>query len=128
MSVAYNPIIDKTLLIASDQNLGKFAYMLLSVSGTTASFGGFAYVTGQENMGLTGPRSVVYDSSSQNLIAATTDFDETQGEVFVFSSVTGLTPNTTYYVQDDGTLSTTSSTVTAGKAMSATSINLDYST
>ena len=39
-----------------------------------------------------------------------------------------LVPNSTYYVQDDGTLSTTSSSVTAGKAMSTNSINLDYST
>ena len=38
-----------------------------------------------------------------------------------------LVPNTTYYVQDDGTISTTSSSVTAGKAMSTNSINLDYS-
>tara|TARA_R100000657_G_C4666890_1_gene110868 strand:- start:22 stop:1473 length:1452 start_codon:yes stop_codon:yes gene_type:complete len=44
------------------------------------------------------------------------------------SGLSGLTPNATYYVQDNGTLSTTSSSVTAGKAMSATSINLDYST
>jgi len=43
------------------------------------------------------------------------------------NGLSGLTPNATYYVQDDGTLSTTSSSVTAGKALSATSINLDYS-
>ena len=45
----------------------------------------------------------------------------------ISTNVTGLTPNSTYYVQDDGSLSTTSSSVTAGKALSATSINLDYS-
>jgi len=45
----------------------------------------------------------------------------------VSTNVTGLTPNSTYYVQNDGSLSTTSSSVTAGKALSATSINLDYS-
>jgi hypothetical protein len=41
--------------------------------------------------------------------------------------LSSLTPGSTYYVQLDGTLSTTSSSVTAGKALSATSINLDYS-
>ena len=46
----------------------------------------------------------------------------------ISSNVTGLTANSTYYVQDDGTLSTTSSTVLAGKALSSTSINLDYTT
>jgi len=43
------------------------------------------------------------------------------------NGLSGLTPGSTYYVQSDGTLSTTSSSVTAGKALSATSINLDYS-
>lgn len=47
----------------------------------------------------------------------------------VSGDVSGLTPNTTYYVQNDGSLGTTSTgTVLAGRALSATSIDLDYST
>tara|TARA_R110000764_G_scaffold42763_3_gene96207 strand:+ start:86 stop:1537 length:1452 start_codon:yes stop_codon:yes gene_type:complete len=46
----------------------------------------------------------------------------------ISSNVTSLTANSTYYVQDDGTLTTTTSTVLAGKALSSTSINLDYTT
>lgn len=46
----------------------------------------------------------------------------------ISSNVTGLTPNTDYYVQPDGSLSTTTSSVLAGKALSSTSINLDYTT
>jgi len=46
----------------------------------------------------------------------------------ISTNVSGLTPNATYYVQDNGTLSTTTSSVLAGKALSATSINLDYTT
>jgi hypothetical protein len=46
----------------------------------------------------------------------------------ISTNVTGLTPNQNYYVQSDGTLATTSSTVLAGKALSSTSINLDYTT
>ena len=46
----------------------------------------------------------------------------------ISTNVTGLTPNQTYYVQANGTLSTASSDVLAGKALSATSINLDYTT
>jgi len=42
----------------------------------------------------------------------------------ISTNVTGLTPATDYYVQSDGTLSTTTSTVPAGKALSATSILL----
>jgi hypothetical protein len=46
----------------------------------------------------------------------------------ISTNVTGLTANSTYYVQSDGTLATTSSSVLAGKALSSTSINLDYTT
>jgi len=46
----------------------------------------------------------------------------------ISTNVTGLTANSTYYVQADGTLATTSSSVLAGKALSSTSINLDYTT
>jgi len=46
----------------------------------------------------------------------------------ISTNVTGLTPNQNYYVQVDGTLSTTASDVLAGKALSSTSINLDYTT
>jgi len=40
------------------------------------------------------------------------------------TSVTGLTIGSTYYVQGDGTLGTTSTSIVAGEALSATSINL----
>ena len=43
------------------------------------------------------------------------------------NGLSSLTPGSTYYVQSNGSLSTVSSSVTAGKALSATSINLDYS-
>jgi hypothetical protein len=46
----------------------------------------------------------------------------------ISTNVSSLTPNATYYVQANGTLSTTTSTVLAGKALSSTSINLDYTT
>jgi len=46
----------------------------------------------------------------------------------ISTNVTGLTANQNYYVQTNGTLSTTVSSVLAGKALSSTSINLDYTT
>jgi hypothetical protein len=46
----------------------------------------------------------------------------------ISANVSGLTANSTYYVQSDGSLSTTASSVLAGKALSSTSINLDYTT
>ena len=79
--------------------------------------------------------SVVFQNASSN----STDFigisdaaisDTASGSVTIkggiSTNVTGLTPNSTYYVQTDGSLSTTASDVLAGKALSSTSINLDY--
>lgn len=58
--------------------------------------------------------------------------DATSGSVTlkggISSKVSELTPNAIYYVQADGSLSTTVSSVLAGKALSSTSINLDYTT
>ncbi len=128
LSIAYNPTIDKTLLIVRDEATGtKLGYVLATVSGTGISFGTSAFANA-DSTSVAGPRNIAYDSSGQKLIACVTNNTDTAGDSYVFSSVTGLTPNSTYYVQNDGTLSTTSSSVTAGKAMSTTSINLDYST
>ena len=84
---------------------------------------------------LTSGKSVVSSLPSSN----NTDFigisdaaisDTASGSVTIkggiSANVTGLTPNSTYYVQSDGSLSTTASDVLAGKALSSTSINLDY--
>ena len=43
----------------------------------------------------------------------------------VSGKVTGLTIGSDYYVQDDGTVTTVTSTVPAGRALSATSILLE---
>jgi len=82
-------------------------------------------------------KAIVYKSEGSN----NTDFigitdaaisDTASGSVTIkggiSTNVTGLTANSTYYVQSDGSLSTTSSDVLAGKALSSTSINLDYTT
>ncbi len=46
------------------------------------------------------------------------------GESVVIDLSSDLTPNTAYFVQDDGTISTTSSTTKAGTALSTTSLLL----
>jgi len=74
----------------------------------------------------------------QNAFSNSTDFigitdqaiaDTATGAVIVqggvSEKVSGLTANTDYYVQNDGTLSTTVSTVPAGRALSTTSILLE---
>ncbi len=42
------------------------------------------------------------------------------------TGLSSLTPGSDYYVQDDGTITTVSSDVKAGKALSTTAINLEY--
>ena len=42
------------------------------------------------------------------------------------TGLSSLTPGSDYYVQDDGTITTASSSVKAGKALSATVLNLEY--
>ncbi len=42
------------------------------------------------------------------------------------TGLSSLTPGSDYYVQDDGTITTVTSDVKAGKALSATAINLEY--
>ena len=72
-----------------------------------------------------------FDSNQNTVVVAYKDVANsnygTARGVQVSGAYPNLVPNTTYYVQDDGTISTTSSSVTAGKAMSTNSINLDYS-
>jgi hypothetical protein len=77
---------------------------------------------------------IVFQNESSNYLdfVGITDeaiADTATGAVVVEGGVTekvsGLTTGSTYYVQDDGTLSTTTSSVTAGKALSATKLLLN---
>lgn len=77
--------------------------------------------------------SVVYTSPSSNFadfigITAEAISDTATGAVNVYGGIneaqTGLTIGSDYYVQDDGSLSTTASDVKVGQAISATTINM----
>ena len=121
----------------------------LTLPGTVQFFGGFSPVYDVS----AGKTAVVYSTTTGTLglyyTVWTTGYTATNSEDFIgisdaaisdtasgsvtikggiSTNVTGLTANSTYYVQDDGSLSTTTSTVLAGKALSSTSINLDYTT
>jgi len=123
LSIAYSPAKDQTLMTVRDESGGKFGYVFLTVSGTSISFGTSATVT-TDSVSMDGPRFIAYDSSSQSLIGCVTNNTDTAGESYLFYTLTTLTTGSTYYVQDDGSLSTTSSSVTAGKALSSTTLLL----
>jgi len=95
------------------------------ISGTSFSFG-----TEQElAAGATDSTAAVLDGASGNFVASYGDgSNNSDGTTNVASVSTSLVTNSTYYVQADGSLSTTTSSVLAGKALSSTSINLDYTT
>ena len=117
------------------------SYALVNSSGgvdLAANEGGsanFVFV-GKDNTATDGVANVVNPASSNVSdflgIADAAISDTASGNITIKGGIasnglSSLTPGSTYYVQSDGTLSTTSSSVTAGKALSATSINLDYS-
>ena len=49
-----------------------------------------------------------------------------KGGIVTNASLPTLTPNSVYYVQTDGTINTTSTGTRIGKALSSTSINLEF--
>ena len=92
------------------------------ISGTSFSFG-----TEQElTAGATDITATTVDLASGNFVASYGDgsnnYDGTTNVILV---ATTLATGTDYYVQTDGTLNTTVTTVPAGRALSATSILLE---
>ena len=92
------------------------------ISGTSFSFG-----TEQElTAGATDITATTVDLASGNFVASYGDGSNNyDGTTNVISVATTLATGTDYFVQTDGTLSTTTSTVPAGRALSATSILLE---
>ena len=101
--------------------------------GTSSGYVGFTFVLDSDNDG----QVQLGKFSSSNVadfigIADAAISGSASGNITIKGGIaanglSSLTPGSIYYVQSDGSLSTVSSDVTAGKALSATSINLDYS-
>ena len=94
-----------------------------TVSGTSVSFGTVAIF----NAGGSRDINFTYDSTSEKVVIVYKDQGNSNyGTASVISeSAATLTIGTDYFVQADGTLSTTSSTVPAGRALSTTSMLLE---
>ncbi len=126
-SSLYDPTTDSTVLVyrdSDDSNNGKF--VTAKIDGSSLTFtSATTFETG--NAATTG---IAKDVDTNKILIAYLDYDASQAGKSVVVTLTegtpALTVGSTYYVQDDGSLSTTSSSVTAGKALSATSINLEY--
>ena len=87
---------------------------------------------GKDQDASDGVSHIITAASSNNVnfigITAEAISDTATGSVNVYGGIneaqTGLTIGSDYYVQDDGSLSTATSTVKAGQAISATTINM----
>ena len=92
-----------------------------TVSGTSISFAASSAFVG----GTVANMSTTFDSNANKTIVTFVDgSDSTKGKALTITEANALTPNTAYFVQDDGTISTTSSTTKAGTALSTTSLLL----
>ena len=120
--VEYDPSGGGVVVTYTDGGNGDIGKALFgTVSGTSISFtdaityeSSATYFTGS-----------VYDANAQKMVAISKDGGNSNyGTAAVLTTSAPLTTGSTYYVQDDGSLSTTSSSVTAGKALSSTTLLL----
>ena len=94
-----------------------------TVSGTSISFGTpVVFNSTASSVDITS----AFDSNLNKTVISYQDGTggSQVGESVVIDLSSALTPNTAYFVQDDGTISTTSSTTKAGTALSTTSLLL----
>jgi len=123
IAAEYDPSTQTVLIGFRDEGDSNYGKTIVgTVSGTSISFASEETFSSAATLAI----DFAYDSNAQKMIVIYRNASGV-GQSRVYTPDTTLTPNTTYYVQSDGSLSTTSSSVTAGKALSATSINLDYS-
>ena len=126
ISVMYDPTTDATFIFYKDEGNSNYGTAKGGIiSGTSLSFGP-ASVFLSANPG--GTIASVKDPDQNKSVTAYIDYGNSQDGTAVVGTLSSGIPNftigSTYYVQDDGTLSTTSSSVTAGKAIANTTLLL----
>jgi len=153
-SVTYDPYSEQFIIYYSEAYSGVHGkYLIGTVSGTTVSLGSSVQFYGTEiqyiksvldtnlntvvtvylDRSASNQDSILYHFGSTNLadfigITAEAISDTATGPVNVCGGIneaqTGLTIGSDYYFQNDGSISTTSSAVKIGQAISATTINI----
>ena len=122
-AVVFDPDQNKTMLAYRGTVNSSFVGQIAvgTVSGTSITVGteiGF-------DTGNAAYIAAAYDTNANKTVLSYLDYTpSTQGSAVVIDLTNALTPNTAYFVQDDGTISTTSSTTKAGTALSTTSLLL----
>tara|TARA_R100001460_G_scaffold105205_2_gene151587 strand:- start:46 stop:2637 length:2592 start_codon:yes stop_codon:yes gene_type:complete len=107
-----------------DSNKGKTK--IGTVDGDTITFGDAAVFNSTSTSG--GEIAITKDTDNNKIVIAFKDNGNSNYGTGIVGTLSSGVPNftigSTYYVQDDGTLSTTSSSVTAGKAIANTTLLL----
>jgi len=122
-SATFNSTINKVVISYSDAGNSNYGtFVIATVSGTSISFSTpavFSSTTAAQYIATT------FDSDTSSVVSSYADSAASYHPKSVVTSFSNaLTPNTAYFVQDDGTISTTSSTTKAGTALSTTSLLL----
>ena len=125
-AMAYSPDSQRVVIVyMNGDNSSYGTYALGSVSGTDITYDTpvvFAAAS-TEDCGI------AYDTNADKFVVSFKDTANSNHGTSVVLTLTGTVPaltiGTDYFVQSDGTLSTTSSTVPAGRALSTTSILLE---
>ena len=120
----YDPNSQNIVISYTDNGNSNYGTVVLgTVSGTSISFGTPIVF----NAGGTAYAFSVYNTDLQKIVFTYRDDGNSLYGTATVGTLSGgaFTPNTDYYVQTDGTLNTTVTTVPAGRALSATSILLE---
>ena len=125
-AMSYSPDSQRVVIVYMNADNSSYGtYALGSVSGTDITYDTpvvFAAAS-TEDCGI------AYDTNADKFVVSFKDTANSNHGTSVVLTLTGAVPALTigsdYYVQDDGTLATTVSSVPAGRALSATSILLE---
>lgn len=99
--------------------------ILGKISGTSITWSDTTVVNSTSYGGNATFPAMAYDSTSNKSVIAWRAAADSQSLVATIAATTPLVIGTDYFVQTDGTISTTSSTVPAGRALSTTSMLLE---
>jgi len=119
ISVTFDSSLNKVLISFKGASSDGFSIQG-TVSGTSISFGTAAVFEAAAISWL----GSAYDANAQKVVLAFQDTTAGDGESLVVNPTNALTIGSNYFVQDDGTVSTSSSSTKAGKAISTTALNL----
>ena len=121
--MSFDPVNNKMILVYRGYFSGTYLGRLAvgTVSGTSITISDVTTFNAANTVYCMG----VYDTNAnRTVITYQTAVAPTPAVAVVLNLSSALTPNTAYFVQDDGTISTTSSTTKAGTALSTTSLLL----